>query len=209
MAKRFISGLLLSLTAVLLSVSAIWGQTHLEKARALDEYIKNQYRASQPHLAKRHETVSVDGTRKAIAAGFQKYNGDLAWGTAWEYAGYVIDSSRQFGIDDPSLIAAMIVKESRVRPRARSKYAHGLMQIYWRVHKKSIVRAFPWIKTLEDLLTPKNNIMVGTWIFSNYLKQAKGDVNKALHRYLGTSGNRYVSKIMSYRGVMRSGLLAN
>lgn len=204
MSKKIVSRLFFALAAVFLSISPVLAQTHVEKARALDEYIKKQNRSLQSRLPKTAETPSQERLKEAIAAGFKRYNSKLSRESGLEYAAYVIDSSRRFGIDDPTLIAAMIIKESRAKPRARSRYAYGLMQIHWKVHKKSIAREFPWIKTLEDLLNPKNNVMVGTWIFSNYLKRSNGDVHKALHRYLGSSGRGYVSKIMSYRSVIRS-----
>lgn len=204
--KKNVLMVFLSGALIFAGVSSALGQTHVEKARALDEYISRQYRASQSALPKPKENHSQDRLKNSIAAGFRYYNRRLSQAESIEYAGYVIDSCRKFQVDDPALVAAMIVKESRVNPRAKSRYAHGLMQIYWKVHKKSIASAFPYIKTLENLLVPKNNIMVGTWIFSNYLRQTGGDVHKALHKYLGRKGNRYVTKIMAYRTVMRKGL---
>lgn len=194
----------LSLILVLIFAPSGLAQSHVEKAKALDEYIRNQYRSSYP-VAKRAEP-KPDERLKAIAKGFQRYNREVSTSAGIEYAGYIMEACAQFGINDPALIAAMIVKESTVRPNARSRYAHGLMQINWKVHKKSIAAKFPWIKTLNDLMVPRNNILVGTWILSRYLNDCGGNMDKALHRYLGTSGNRYVRKIMGYKSTFKKEL---
>lgn len=203
MIHRIRLAILVVLCVLLYSSTAGWAMSHMEKAKALDEYIREQYRSSSQFKTQEKEASSKEGLRRAIAKGFRHYNGEVSWAKALEYAGYVIEACDKYGINDPALIAGMIVKESRVRPRARSRYAYGLMQIYWKVHRKSIARTFPWIKNTESLMSPRNNILVGTWIFSNYLKSAGGNVEKALHRYLGANSSRYVSKIMSYRGTMR------
>ncbi|MCF4150608.1 transglycosylase SLT domain-containing protein [Dethiosulfovibrio sp. F2B] len=208
MIHRIRSAVLLALCVLLYSSTAGWATSHMEKTKILDEYIRDQYRSSPQFKTQEEEASSKEGLRRAIAKGFRHYNGEVSWANALEYAGYVIEACDKYGINDPTLIAGMIVKESRVRPRARSRYAYGLMQIYWKVHRKSIARTFPWIKNTESLMSPRNNILVGTWIFSNYLKSAGGNVEKALHRYLGASSSRYVSKIMSYRGTMRRNLTA-
>lgn len=201
MIKKSPPALALSMLLVLILASSGLCQSHVEKAKALDEYIRNQYRSSNP-IARR-EPSPDEGIKKAIARGFRRYNKEVSVKVGMEYAGYIIESCDQVGIDDPALIAAIVVKESTVRPNARSRYAYGLMQVNWNVHKKSIARKFPWIRTLNDLLVPRNNILVGTWIFSNYLKDNDGNTEKALYRYLGRSGNRYVRQIKGYRGAFR------
>lgn len=196
------SALVLSVLIVLTLASAGFSQSHVDKAKALDEYIRSQNRSAYP-AAKKPEPRPDEKLKKAIALGFRNYNKEVTMNSGMEYAGYIVEACGQFGIDDPALIAAMIVKESTVRPNARSRYAHGLMQINWKVHKGSIAKRFPWIRTLNDLMAPRNNILVGTWIFSNYLNANGGNTEKALYRYLGRSGSRYVRKIMGYRGTFK------
>ncbi len=191
---------------LLLGASGSWGSSHIEKAHFLDEYIRKQNQSTYDVALRPQADEAV---RKAIASGFRQYNSSVSWKHAWEYAGYVMEACKKFGVEDPTLVAGMIVKESRIRPRARSRYAYGLMQIYWKVHKKSIKRTFPWIKNTEDLMNPRNNVLVGTWIFASYLKNSGNDIHKALHRYLGAHNHRYVSKIMSYRGTIRKNLIAD
>lgn len=196
-----------SLLLVLILASAGFAQSHVEKAKALDEYVRSQYRSSHPTVRrvepKQHQD---DRVKKAIGKGLQSYNKEVSAATGLEYADYIVEACSQFGIDDPALIAALIVKESTVRPNARSRYAHGLMQINWNVHKKSISNKFPWIKTLNDLMVPKNNILVGTWILSRHLNTSGGDLDKALYLYLGRAGSRYVRQIMRHRGTFRKEL---
>ena len=202
MMKKSPPALALSMLLVLILASSGLSQSHVEKAKALDEYIRNQYRSSNP-IARKAEPRPDENLKRAIALGFRKYNKEVSVKVGMEYAGYIIESCDQLSVQDPALIAAMIVKESTVRPSARSRYAYGLMQVNWNVHKKSISLRFPWIRTLNDLLVPRNNILVGTWIFSNYLKENGGDVDKALHRYLGRTGSRYVRQIKRYRGAFK------
>ena len=133
--------------------------------------------------------------RTIIAESFLRANHKLRKEEAWEYASYVIESSKLFGLD-PFLIASLIIKESTVKRNARSKYAYGLMQINWKVHKKGLRSAFSQIKSLKDLMEPRNNIMAGTYIFSWYMKSSNYDVKKALARYLGKNGKKYISKVL-------------
>lgn len=49
-------------------------------------------------------------------------------------------------------------------------------------------------------MEPRNNIMVGTWLFSQYMINCKGDVTKALRRYLGSQATHYVALVNKYRG---------
>ena len=74
------------------------------------------------------------------------------------------------------------------------------MQVYWQLHKKTIGAQFPHIRTEKILMEPRNNIMVGTWLFSQYMLSCKGDVTKALRRYLGSKATQYVALVNKYRG---------
>jgi len=134
--------------------------------------------------------------RTVIMESFLKANRKLDREEAWEYSGYVMEASKLFGVD-PFLIASMIIKESTVNKDARSKYAYGLMQINWRVHKKGLHSAFKQIRSLQDLLLPRNNILAGTYIFSWYMKSSSYDVKKALGRYLGRNGSKYINGVLS------------
>lgn len=134
----------------------------------------------------------------AAASIFRFYNRELSDGQAVEYASYVMDAARRYSID-PGLIAGIIIKESTVKANARTRYAVGLMQVYWKLHQKTISEVFPHITTEKALIEPRNNIMVGTWLFSQYLTDSGGNVTKALYRYLGAQASRYVMQIKKYR----------
>lgn len=136
--------------------------------------------------------------KEAIAEFFREKNKNLEVDRAENYAHYVLEAGSQFGVD-PFIIAAIIIKESKARHSARSRVAYGLMQINWRVHKQNIAKAFSHIKTLSDMMKPKNNIIVGTYIFSCYLNSSEGDIIRALSRYYGGKSERYVRGIFSYR----------
>ena len=89
----------------------------------------------------------------------------------------------------PELIIAIINTESTFNPSATSKKgAKGLMQIFSSAHPKKV-------KGLKDneLYYIDNNIRIGCWIFSEYYK---GNVEKALTRYLGENNDRYIRRIL-------------
>ena len=161
---------------------------------------------SSPALAvkyeKIHETLHVKQHRAKMDAAayiFRYYNRNLSEDKAKEYAKYVMEAAHRFSIE-PSLITAIIIKESTAKVNARSRYAVGLMQVYWQLHKKTIGAQFPHIRTEKILMEPRNNIMVGTWLFSQYMLSCKGDVTKALRRYLGSKATQYVALVNKYRG---------
>ena len=154
--------------------------------------------------AKRVQKAKTD----AASYIFRYYNSSLSMDKANEYARYVMEASGRFSVD-PALITAIIVKESRVKANARSKYAVGLMQVYWKLHRSTIMAQFPHIRTEKILMEPRNNIMVGSWIFSRYMAHCKGNVTKALRRYLGSQANRYVALVTKYRGHYTERVLLN
>ena len=134
----------------------------------------------------------------AAAYIFRYYNRNLTDEKAKDYAKFVMEASHRYSID-PALITGIIIKESTAKMNARTKYAVGLMQVYWQLHKKTIGAQFPHIRSEKILMEPRNNIMVGTWLFSQYMINCKGDVTKALRRYLGSQGMHYVSMVNKYR----------
>ncbi len=136
--------------------------------------------------------------RDAAAYIFRYYNRNLSPEKADEYARYVMEASRRYSIE-PSLITAIIIKESTAKADARSKYAVGLMQVYWQLHRKTIAGMFPHIKSEKILMEPRNNIMVGTWLFRQYMNNCKGDTTRALKRYLGAKSPQYVAQVNKYR----------
>lgn len=126
------------------------------------------------------------------------YNNRIPPATAGKYAESIMEASSRYSID-PSLITAIIIKESTGKANARSRYAVGLMQVYWKINRKAITAQFPHIRSEKALMEPSNNIMVGTWLFSRYLARAGGDERRALKRYLGSNSDRYAGRVMKYR----------
>ena len=121
----------------------------------------------------------------AISHVFRQYNKSLDNATANEYANIIKSTSEKFG-EDPFVIAALIVIESKVRPNARSRGGdYGLMQVRWRVHRRKLTQKYPAIKTEKDMFKPLENITAGTDIFSSYRKSADGDIVRAMRAYSG------------------------
>jgi soluble lytic murein transglycosylase-like protein len=134
---------------------------------------------------------------EAIVNYFTEINMFLPEHEARRYAKAVIESSQTFNVD-PFLISAIIAKESTVDCMARSSVAHGLMQIHWGVHKQAILDAFgSRVNSVRDIYVPETNIDIGTWIFSNYLNSAEGDIKKALGKYYGEQNSSYINNILT------------
>ena len=109
---------------------------------------------------------------------FKKYNPRQAH----EIAQVVRDVASEKQVD-ARIITSIIVHESGVRPNAISKGGdYGLMQVRWRVHKKT----YPQLKNASMLLDIRTNILVGTDIFVRYYAQKK-TIRGALLRYNGGS----------------------
>ncbi len=132
---------------------------------------------------------------EVIVSAFTRVNKGLDRSTAAVYASHVLEAAGEFGVH-PFMIASLIIRESTVKQNARSRHAYGLMQINWKAHRSSLKKAFSAIQSLDDLLQPRNNILAGTWIFSWYLQSSGGDMDKALSKYLGRTGKKYVSRVM-------------
>ena len=108
-----------------------------------------------------------------------------------QYAEYILQASEKFR-QDPFVVAAMIVKESSARHDAVSRGGdYGLMQVRWRVHRRSITQKYPHIKDAKAMLNPEYNILVGTEILAHYCASAD-DLKGGLMRY--SAGNRKLAE---------------
>lgn len=129
--------------------------------------------------------------KKSIAALLRSYNSKLSQQAASQYAEYILQASEEFQ-QDPFVIASMIVKESSARHDAVSRGGdYGLMQVRWRVHRRSITQKYPHIKNAKAMLDPKYNILVGTEILARYCASAD-DLRGGLMRY--SAGNRKLAE---------------
>jgi len=107
-------------------------------------------------------------------------------------------TGRSFDLD-PLLILAVISVESSFNPIAESRAgAKGLMQVIPRLHEKK----FDAFGGPSTVFKPETNILVGTEILKEYLMRT-GDLNDALHRYVGASSleaeNGYPEKVLAQR----------
>ena len=137
-----------------------------------------------------------EAQRASIAALLQKYNRNLSEEKACDYALYIIQASEKFK-QEPFVIAAMVVNESSAKHDVVSKAGdYGLMQVRWRVHQKKIKKKYPHIIEASDMLNPKDNLLVGTEIFSTYHATAKQDVRGAL-LYYSAGNERLADKIFA------------
>lgn len=95
----------------------------------------------------------------------------------------------------PLLVLAVIEKESSLNPSAESFYgAKGLMQVVPRFHKQHLQDP----DNPDELFEPQTNIMVGTRILRDYLREKGGNLGAALKRYSGNA-RKYAAKVASFR----------
>ena len=133
-----------------------------------------------------------EARRKSIAALLRQHNKKLSDEEAYNYAIMIMQASDKFG-QNPFVIAALVVSESSARSDAVSRGGdYGLMQVRWRVHEKKIRNKYPHIAKANDMLDPKDNLLVGTEIFSIYRASAKQDVRDALMFY--SAGNKRMTE---------------
>jgi hypothetical protein len=159
----------------------------------------NEIPISIPLMKPVEEVFNESLKVNAISHVFKQHNNLLDNETANEYASIIKSTSEEFG-EDPFIIAALVIVESRVKHDALSKGGDfGLMQIRWRVHKNKLIQKYSTINTESDMFKPKENIMAGTEIFSNYRKSADGDIQRAMVAYSGGSSTHWtkVNKVVS------------
>jgi soluble lytic murein transglycosylase-like protein len=138
------------------------------------------------------ERKKNEAKRKSIAAVLRQYNRKLSEEKAYEYAVLIIQTSDKFK-QNPFVITAMVVNESSARHDAVSRGGdYGLMQVRWRVHQKAIRKKYPHIAKAKDMLNPRDNLLVGVEIFSNYRDRADQDLHDALLFY--SAGNRRLAR---------------
>jgi soluble lytic murein transglycosylase-like protein len=149
-----------------------------------------------------------EAKRKSIAALLQQYNKKLGDAQAYDYAVFIMQASEKFG-QDPFVIAAMVVNESSARHDAVSRGGdYGLMQVRWRVHQKKIKKKYPHIENAKDILNPRDNVLVGTEIFSTYHATADRDLKNAV-MYYSAGNKRLVEKVFAVLSKLEKSYLAH
>lgn len=122
---------------------------------------------------------------------------------AARYAKAIYAAHRQYGIN-PFILAGIMERESAGIETAVSptKQGYGLMQVNWTVHKRWVPDWFSNIRTLEDVMKPENNVLVGTAIYAGALKRNRGNHEKALFEYLGGTNPKYAEYILNIAGTL-------
>lgn len=136
------------------------------------------------HNMRNHRSKTEQTNRlKAIEAYFRKKNPKISSQNISFYAQLIEESAAQYGLD-PFLVASIMVKESTVKEKAVSKGNYGLMQVNWKANRPWIIKTFP-VRSTKELLSPSNNVRIGSHILASNIKKCKGDVDKGLDRYRG------------------------
>ena len=131
-----------------------------------------------------------------------------------ELQDYIFDICDNYNVD-PELIVSMIFYESSFRSKVigenDSGYSYGLMQIMPRWNQDRMDRL-----GCQDLLDPYQNVLVGTDLIAEYIKEGRG-VEWALMAYNGgpSYANRkaskgivsvYATRVTAYAGELCRGL---
>lgn len=95
----------------------------------------------------------------------------------------------------PSLVLAVIAKESGFRPRVINRGSYGLMQVNYKAHRRlvhEVERA-----SGGRLLNPKTNVIVGTRLLARFLHT--NTTWRALQRYNGARTWKYPHAVLALR----------
>lgn len=163
-----------------------------ERVRDIKQKEKISRKIKIPAEVKSSKMVTV------ISSYIVRCNPRINPSVAKNLAKYILIAGKTFNIH-PYMVTAIIRKESTFKSTSTSNAgAIGLMQVMWSVHRSNIKRAFGDIETVDHMYEPYNNIMVGTWMYSWYLKNNGGSHYKALQRYLGGSSSSYPNTVLQY-----------
>lgn len=103
-----------------------------------------------------------------------------------------VHSADRHGLE-PTLVLGVIAQESSFNKEATSSVgAQGLMQVMPEIHADLTARLLREKETLYDV---GPNVKTGTYILAGYLREARGDLSKALRRYSG-GANNYEDKVL-------------
>lgn len=143
-------------------------------------------------------------TKATASAGVERTEVKIKAATSWvithsakiseETARHIATEALRY--PNPVLMLAVIEAESEFTPTAISKAgAIGLGQIMYEVHKKDLVALD--IKKKRELFDIDKNIRATSFVLQMMLKKDGGNVEKALHSYLGGKDGKYVARIFS------------
>lgn len=96
----------------------------------------------------------------------------------------------------PTLVLAVIARESSFNPRAVNDRDFGLMQVNAKWHADKIRK----VGGLDMMFVPKFNLRVGTKILKDYVDAAEGSFYGGLRRYNGLGkANNYPSEVLAFK----------
>jgi hypothetical protein len=191
--KKRICIIFITIVLIILGSSALTGYTISRYPSIIFDQTNEDNSNNQDNILQLWQQTKHD----IIVDYFLNKNMYLPRELAREYAKYVVNHSNHYKLD-PFLVAAIIGKESTVDFMARSKVAHGLMQINWGVHKNNILSAFgSKVKELRDIYSPSINISIGCWILAECMSKADNKYESALCKYYGTESKSYTNSILS------------
>jgi len=174
--------IIISIISILLIITSFVAFTSMTEHRQLKNNILQQEHAQEVNKS----LYKLKMTNWAF-----KNSERIAYVTAKE----IIDEALK--VNHSILVLSVISVESQFNPSAVSyKGAIGLGQIMYGHWGKDLEK-LKIIKDKRDLFGIKENLMATSYILDLQMKQANGDVVKALKFYLGESQSRYTNKIFT------------
>lgn len=171
-------------------------KAEIQKTKSGSGRKKNTTQYAKTKNSYEYEPVTGSLTPRIIKT-IQRTNPSIPDHLAAEYASYIMEASLMFKLH-PAIITGVMLAESTANRTALNKSgAVGLMQVMWRVHKKSLIKKFPDIDCHDDMFNARNNILAGAWILKGYIERT-GSIQRGLARYLGGSSGSYYRKVMKF-----------
>jgi len=107
-----------------------------------------------------------------------------------------------FKTNDPLFLLALIKTESTFDPTSiSSKGASGLGQVMPE-HKKRLIDA-GILKEFKDIFDIQTGVKATEFMWDLHLKEQKGNVVKALTKYLGKKNDTYINQVLSDFDILR------
>ena len=192
-ARSFIAQAMFVIAGLLISAGLVWALVRI--LQPATPQAAPAPTAEQLAQLKQLEQARVEHRKDAIsrylAARYRQHVNtvrsyvDLAW-----------QESEKHPNVPPELGIAVMLKESSLRPNARSNYgAEGLMQVVRRWHKEKLHKH-------ESLMDPRVNVRVAFQILHQYIAE-KGQVEQALVKYSGDA-HGYADFVMNETRVLQA-----
>jgi hypothetical protein len=151
--------------------------------------LQNKYKECQKNLSFCKSTQSLKHTTDILTEWVYEHSTKISRKTASEI---VIETLKT---KDPIFFLSLFEVESNFDPNCVSKlHAIGLGQVM-PLHKEELIKA-GIIKEVRDIFNIAEGIKASGFVWDIKWKEGRGDIRKALAKYLGESNKNYSDKVL-------------